>query len=61
MMRYYIRRPGYVPGQDDENPVTTGFTPLREDDAAAVKFIRNGQVFILRDGHVYSIYGQQIK
>ena len=61
MMRYYIRRPGYVPGQDDENPVTTGFTPLREDDAAAVKFIRNGQVFILRDGHVYSIYGQQIR
>ena len=61
MMRYYIRRPGYVPTQDDENPVTTGFTPLREDDAAAVKFIRNGQVFILRDGHVYSIYGQQIR
>jgi len=61
MMRYYIRRPGYVPGQNDENPVTTGFTPLREDDAAAVKFIRNGQVFILRDGHVYSIYGQQIR
>ena len=61
MRRYYIRRPGYVPGQNDENPVTTGFTPLREDDAAAVKFIRNGQVFILRDGHVYSIYGQQIR
>ena len=61
MMRYYIRRPGYVPGQNDENPVTTGFTPLREDDAAAVKFIRNGQVFILRHGHVYSIYGQQIR
>ena len=61
MMRYYIRRPGYVPGQSDENPVATGFTPLREDDAAAVKFIRNGQVFILRDGHVYSIYGQQIR
>ena len=60
MMRYYIRRPGYVPTQDDD-PVTTGFTPLREDDAAAVKFIRNGQVFILRDGHVYSIYGQQIR
>ena len=60
MMRYYIRRPGYVPTQDDD-PVTTGFTPLREDDAAVVKFIRNGQVFILRDGHVYSIYGQQIR
>jgi hypothetical protein len=59
--RYYIRRPGYVPGQNDEDPVATGFTPLREDDAAAVKFIRNGQVFILRHGHVYSIYGQQIR
>lgn len=61
MMRYYIRRPGYVPGQNDENPVTTGFTPLREDDAAAVKFIRNGQVFILRDGHVYTVFGQKIR
>ena len=59
--RYYIRRPGYVPGQNGENPVATGFTNLDGENTTAVKFIKNGHVFILRDGHVYSIYGQQIR
>ncbi len=59
-VRYYIRRPGYVPGQE-ENPITTGFTNLDGKNASAVKFIRNGHVFILRDGHVFSIYGQKIR
>ena len=59
--RYYIRRPGYVPGQTDENPIATGFTNLDGKTTSAVKFIRNGHVFILRDGHVYSIYGQKIR
>ena len=59
--RYYIRRPGYVPGQNEENPVATGFTNLDGKTTSAVKFIRNGHVFILRDGHVYSIYGQKIR
>ena len=59
--RYYIRRPGYVPGQNDENPIATGFTNLDGKNTSAVKFIRNGHVFILRDGHVYSIYGQKIR
>lgn len=57
--RYYIRRPGYVPTQDDD-PVTTGFTPLNGDNTA-VKFIRDGQVYILRDGHVFSVLGQIIR
>ena len=60
MLRYYIRRPGYKPGET-ESPITTGFTPLNGEESAAVKFIRNGQVFILRDGHVYSVFGQQIR
>ena len=59
--RYYIRRPGYVPGQNGENPVATGFTNLDGENTTAVKFIKNGHVFILRDGHVYSIYGQKIR
>lgn len=59
--RYYIRRPGYVPGQSGENPVATGFTNLDGENTSAVKFIKNGHVFILRDGHVYSIYGQKIR
>ena len=59
--RYYIRRPGYVPGQSGENPVATGFTNIDGENTTAVKFIKNGHVFILRDGHVYSIYGQKIR
>ena len=59
--RYYIRRPGYVPGQNEENPIATGFTNLDGKTTSAVKFIRNGHVFILRDGHIYSIYGQKIR
>ena len=60
-VRYYIRRPGYVPGQSGENPVATGFTNIDGETTSAVKFIKNGHVFILRDGHVYSIYGQKIR
>jgi hypothetical protein len=60
-VRYYIRRPGYVPGQNGENPVATGFTNIDGENTSAVKFIKNGHVFILRDGHVYSIYGQKIR
>ncbi len=59
--RYYIRRPGYVPSQNEENPIATGFTNLDGKTTSAVKFIRNGHVFLLRDGHVYSIYGQKIR
>ena len=61
LVRYYIRRPGYVPGQSGENPVPTGFTNIDGKTTSAVKFIKNGHVFILRDGHVYSIYGQKIR
>ena len=61
LVRYYIRRPGYVPGQSGENPVATGFTNIDGENTSAVKFIKNGHVFILRDGHVYSIYGQKIR
>ena len=60
-VRYYIRRPGFVPGQSGENPVATGFTNIDGENTTAVKFIKNGHVFILRDGHVYSIYGQKIR
>jgi len=60
LKRYYIRRPGYVSGQE-ENPITTGFTNFDGKNASAVKFIRNGHVFIIRDGHVFSIYGQKIR
>ena len=57
--RYYIRRPGYKPGESTE-PVTTGVV-LPETNEQAVKIIRNGQVLIIRNGHVYTMFGQQIR
>ena len=61
--RYFIRRRGFNPnGQgNQDDPIATGFTNLDGKTTSAVKFIRNGHVFILRDGHVYTMYGQQIR
>ena len=62
-MRYYIRRPGYVPQSQNDNPIATGFeTETANNDAPrAQKIYYQGHVYILRDGHVYTIFGQQIR
>ena len=62
LARYYIRRKGYKPGEDPSNPITTnldeGYTPEAD---RAMKVIRNGHVFVLREGHVYTVFGQKIR
>lgn len=57
-VRYYIRRSGYVP--ENTNPILTGFDPAEEQEAAsdARKLIRDGHVLIMRNGHVYTMFGQ---
>ena len=56
--RYYIRRPGYAPYND--NP-TTGYVEVEEPEDKAVKFIYENQIYILKNGHVYTIMGQKIR
>ena len=56
--RYYIRRKGYKP--DDGNTVPTGTNIIDANDKAQ-KILHNGQVLILRDGHVYTMFGQKIR
>ncbi|MBO7458834.1 MAG: hypothetical protein J6T80_06240 [Paludibacteraceae bacterium] len=60
-VRYYIRRLGFIPG-DSTNPIATDITILeQEDNALAVKIIKDGNVLILRNGEVYTVLGQKIR
>ena len=60
LTRYFIRRPGFNPG-GQENPVTTGMEDLEMNDMNVMKLIKDGHVLILRDGHVYTLFGQKIR
>ena len=59
-LRYYIRRRGYTPAEGND-PIATGVEHYETDGEQAVKFIHNGQVFILRNGHIYTAIGQKVK
>ena len=61
--RYFIRRPGYNP--DDpvgDQPIATGVDSVTgKPSSVTYKLIKDGHVLILRDGHVYSVFGQKIR
>ena len=58
--RYYIRRPGYRP-QDPDAPIATRLEQFNTEDDQAVKFIQDGVVLILRNGHIYTMLGQKVR
>lgn len=57
--RYYIRR--HAATQGGENPIGTGVEPAEITGERAIKILHNGQVLILRGGHVYTVFGQKIR
>lgn len=59
--RYYIRRPGYSP--DSDNPVATDSPSTVTGNPFPVteKIMYHGNVYILRNGHVFSIFGQKVR
>ena len=57
--RYYIRRPEYTPHQ--EEPVLTSVEPINGQEEQAVKILYHGNVYILRGGHVFTIFGQKVR
>ena len=60
-VRYYIRRHGYRPGTATD-PVATGFESWGTDEEEqAIKYVQDGVVYILRNGHIYTIFGQKIR
>ncbi len=60
-MRYFIRRPGYHPDDSGEGPITTGVEQKANSKNEIVKIVKDGHVLILRDGHVYTVFGQKIR
>ena len=56
--RYYIRRRGFNP-QDPTDPVATDIPQFETDGEQAIKILQNGHVLILRNGHVYTMFGQK--
>ncbi len=59
-VRYYIRRHGYRPGTTTD-PIATQFESLDSSEEQAMKYIQNGVVYILRNGHIYTLFGQKIR
>ena len=60
--RYYIRRSGYTPSDQNEQNTPTGISDSSANgEEQAVKIIHHGNVLIIRNGHVYTMYGQQIR
>ena len=58
--RYYIRRQGW--SENGTDPVTTDApSAIQDSNEPVVKFIHNGHVLILRNGHVYTMYGQELR
>ena len=62
--RYYIRRVATPDPEIPDDPIVTGVSyhsATPEYNEQAVKIMYNGHVLILRNGHVYTIFGQQLR
>ena len=59
--RYYIRLRGFNP-DDNSGQVATDMEQTTNDDLqSAQKILHHGHVLILRNGHVYTMFGQQLR
>ena len=60
--RYYIRRRGFTP-ETPSNPITTDSEVATNDTNGekATKIYYKGNLLVIRDGHVYTIYGQKLR
>ena len=58
LTRYYIRRPGYRPSSEEDQPIATSLEATSTGETA-IKIIKDNHVFILRDGHIYTVVGQK--
>ena len=62
--RYYIRRVATPDPEIPDDPIVTGVSyhsATPEYNEQAVKIMYNGHVLILRNGHVYTIFGQHLR
>ena len=59
--RYYIRRHGYTPEDETITSIPTEIEYYQMDDDQATKVIRDGIVLVIRNGHVYTMFGQKVR
>ena len=59
--RYYVRLSGYTPDNPDTNPIATEVELFEMDGETAVKVFRDGNVYIIRNGHIYTMLGQKVE
>ena len=59
-VRYYIRRRGYNP-DDPTSPIATDVEHFEMDGQQAVKIVKDGLVMVIRNGHVYTMFGQKVR
>lgn len=58
--RYFIRRMGYRP-EEISSPIATGMGFIDSEGEQAIKFVKDGIVYIWRNGHVYTMFGQKVR
>jgi hypothetical protein len=59
--RYFIRRSASYTGHNTNPGVATGTGTAQGYEEKAMKILYNGHVLILRNGHVYTMFGQQVR
>ena len=59
--RYFIRRKGFNPNEqgNQDDPIATGVGDVNANNTNVMKLIKGDHVLILRDGHVYTMFGQK--
>ena len=59
--RYYIRRRGFDPEHGSGGEIPTGVEPTEQYEEQAYKIIYNGNVYIIRNGHVFTMMGERVR
>lgn len=59
--RYYIRRRGFDPEHGSGGEIPTGVEPTEQYEEQAYKIIYNGNVYIIRNGHVFTMMGEKVR
>lgn len=60
-LRYYIEGPDEYIGEEDEPSTPTDFDTQTAPDTKAYKVLHNQQIYILRNGHTYTLTGLEVK
>jgi hypothetical protein len=60
-LRYYIEGPDEYIGEEDKPSTPTDFDTQIAPDAKAYKVLHNQQIYILHNGHTYTLTGLEVK